>query len=274
MKLITFSLVTASLAMQADTLYMKDGRSFQGTFISGNSREISFLVDRDRTQVFAISGIDRVQFGDESTGTLQPRAESADRGNYSDRRGNSPRTRADDRDWTDDGSRSDGRNTIPTGAVVTVRMIDAIDSNQTDVGNRFRASLDEPLVVEGRTVAPRGADATVEVARVNQSGAVSGREEIALILSEIMANGRRLVPETQHAEVSAKSRGRENVKVVGGTAVVGAIIGAIAGGGKGAAIGAASGAGAGAAVQAIRGQRIQIPSETRLDFTLAQPLRY
>ena len=61
--------------------------------------------------------------------------------------------------------------------------------------------------------------------------------------------------------------------MIGGTAVVGAIIGAIAGGGKGAAIGAASGAGAGVAIQAIRGQRIQIPSETKLDFTLAQPLR-
>lgn len=269
-----FTLLTASMALQADTLYTKDGRSFQGTFISGNSREISFLVDRGRTQVFAISGVDRVQFGEENTGTLQPRAESTDRGNYSDRRGSSPRTRADDRNRADDTSRNDDGNSVPPGAVVTVRMIDAIDSNQADVGNRFRASLDEPLIVDGRTVAPRGADATVEVARVNQSGAVSGREEVALVLSEIMANGRRLTPETQHAEVSAKSRGRENVKVVGGTAVVGAIIGAIAGGGKGAAIGAASGAGAGAAVQAIRGQRIQIPSETRLDFTLAQPLRY
>jgi hypothetical protein len=60
--------------------------------------------------------------------------------------------------------------------------------------------------------------------------------------------------------------------VVGGTAAFGAIIGAIAGGGKGAAIGAASGAGAGAAVQAVRGAKVKIPSETRLEFTLKQPL--
>jgi hypothetical protein len=60
--------------------------------------------------------------------------------------------------------------------------------------------------------------------------------------------------------------------VIGGGAVVGAIIGAIAGGGKGAAIGAATGAGAGAAVQAVRGQKIEIPSESMLDFRLAQPL--
>jgi hypothetical protein len=153
-------------------------------------------------------------------------------------------------------------------------MIDAIDSNETDIGRRYRASLDEPLVVDGRTVAARGADATVEVVRAEQSGTFSGREEIALRLSEVFANGRRLTPATQDAEVSAKSRSKESATVIGGTAVVGAIIGAIAGGGKGAAIGAASGAGAGAAIQAIRGQRIKVPSESRLDFTLAQPLRY
>ncbi|MBZ5515029.1 MAG: hypothetical protein LAN62_09340 [Acidobacteriia bacterium] len=51
------------------------------------------------------------------------------------------------------------------------------------------------------------------------------------------------------------------------------IIGAIAGGGKGAAIGAAVGAGAGTAVQAAtKGQQIQIPPETKLDFTLKAPI--
>jgi hypothetical protein len=52
------------------------------------------------------------------------------------------------------------------------------------------------------------------------------------------------------------------------------VIGAIAGGGKGAAIGAVSGAGAGTAVQVMtKGQRVRIPSETRLTFTLQQAVR-
>jgi hypothetical protein len=162
---------------------------------------------------------------------------------------------------------------VPAGTVVTVRLIDAIDSDTTDEGQTFQASLDEDWVVDGRTVAPRGADATLKVVRVTESGTFSGREEVAVVLTEIVANGRGYAVDTNHAELSAKSRKDETVKIVGGSAVVGAIIGAIAGGGKGAAIGAATGAGAGAAVQAIRGQRVQIPSETKLDFTLAQPLR-
>ena len=255
MKAVLCMLLASAFMLQADTLYLRDGRTLRGTFISGNSRQLRFLPDGGRTQQFSITAVDHIAFGDAAT-TSSTLSSSRNT------------TAASTRTRTVDAS------TIPAGTVVTVSMIDAIDSNETDVGKRYRASLDEPLVYEGRTIAPRGADATVEIARVNQSGTVSGREEIALVLSEIVANGRRLRPETQHAEVSAKSRTNESAKIIGGTAVVGAIIGAIAGGGKGAAIGAASGAGAGVAIQAIRGQRIQVPSESKLDFTLAQPLRY
>jgi hypothetical protein len=231
----------AALLLQADTLYLRDGRTVRGTFISGNSREIRFLTEGGRSQRYQITAIERLTFGSGGQDAVRTRTSEV---------------------------------VVPAGTTITVRLIESIDSNQTDVGRTYRASLDEPVVVNGRTVAARGADATLQVVRVNQSGTVSGREEIALVLSEIATGGRTVaVPETHHAEVAAKSRSQESAKVIGGTAVVGAIIGAIAGGGKGAAIGAASGAGAGVAIQAIRGQRIQIPSETKLDFTLAQPLR-
>jgi hypothetical protein len=63
--------------------------------------------------------------------------------------------------------------------------------------------------------------------------------------------------------------------VIGGTAALGAIIGAIAGGGKGAAIGAGAGAGVGTAAQVMtKGQRVRIPSETRLTFTLQRPVNF
>jgi hypothetical protein len=159
---------------------------------------------------------------------------------------------------------------IPAGTVVTVRTIDEIDSDKNGVGQTFRASLDEPLVVDGRTIAPAGADATIRIAHVDKGGTLTDTEEIQLELTEIRSGGRLYAVETGPAEISAKGRGEQTAKVVGGTAVVGAIIGAIAGGGKGAAIGAASGAGAGVAIQAIRGQRVKVPSESKLDFTLSR----
>ena len=63
------------------------------------------------------------------------------------------------------------------------------------------------------------------------------------------------------------------VLVVGASAGIGAAIGAIAGGGKGAAIGAGVGGGGATAVQVLtKGEKLNIPSETKLEFTLRSPL--
>ncbi len=68
-------------------------------------------------------------------------------------------------------------------------------------------------------------------------------------------------------------RGKRTAATVGGGAALGAIIGGIAGGGKGAAIGAGAGAAAGTGVQGVtKGQKVELPSETVLDFQLAQPV--
>jgi hypothetical protein len=243
-------LVAATVNVNADTLYLRNGQSLNGTYLGGNSREIRFSTNAGAAQTYAISRVRNLVIGDDQASTIGSNVP-----NESTR------------------SRTAGPS-IPAGTTVTVRLIDPVDSDSTSVGTTYRASLDEPLVVDGRTIAPQGADAKVQVVNVDQSGRLAGKEEIALVLSEIRANGQSFVPRTEHAQVAAKSRGSETAKVVGGTAVVGAIIGAIAGGGKGAAIGAATGAGAGVAIQAIRGQRIQIPSETRLDFRLTEPMAY
>ena len=59
------------------------------------------------------------------------------------------------------------------------------------------------------------------------------------------------------------------MKVIGGTAAVGAFIGALAGGGKGAAIGAGAGAGAGTAGAAATGKKdVRLPAEAVVSFTL------
>ena len=78
---------------------------------------------------------------------------------------------------------------------------------------------------------------------------------------------------SQNVTEQSSSRTARSGKVIGGTAAAGAIIGALAGGGKGAAIGAGAGAAAGGVAEvATKGQRVRIPSETRLKFTLDQPV--
>lgn len=280
-------IAASALSLQADTLRLRDGRTLQGTYLGGTTREIRFQENGGAERQYQISDVDGVSFRD---GYQQSTSgSSADDRNRRDGREDGLRrqdggfSRRDDRNAGSDRYRygasdaapnaaTSGNALIPSGTRVTVRTIDAIDSDQNNMGQTFRASLDEPLVVEGRTVAPEGADVTLRLARVNQGGRISGSEEVSLELADIRANGRVLQVNSTQAEVASKSRGKQSAQVIGGTAVVGAIIGAIAGGGKGAAIGAASGAGAGTAVQAIRGQRVRIAPESKLDFTVTQPV--
>jgi hypothetical protein len=164
---------------------------------------------------------------------------------------------------------------IPSGTVLTVRMVDSVDSQRDRVGQTFEASLDEPVLdPDGRTLVPRGADVIIKLVDDQQSGKLEGRTVLTLDVVSLRVDGRDVEIDTTAITEQSASRAGRSAKVIGGTAVLGTIIGAIAGGGKGAAIGAASGAGVGTAAQvATKGQRVRIPSETRLTFTLQQPVR-
>ena len=158
---------------------------------------------------------------------------------------------------------------IPAGTVVTIRMIDNVDSSRDHTGQRFEASVDQPVVIGDRTVIPRGAGARVVLTNVAQAGHIEGRSEVRLELVSISINGTPYVVRSNLYDKQGVSRGKRSAAVIGGGAVVGGVIGGIFGHKKGAAIGAASGAGAGTAAQvATKAPPVTIPSETRIVFTL------
>ena len=161
---------------------------------------------------------------------------------------------------------------MPAGTHILVRMIDSVDSDKNNVGDRFRASLEQDFVVDGTLIAPKGADVYGRLAEAKEAGHFEGKAELKLELTDLVINSRMRPIMTGDYEVSGASRGSDTAKKVGVGAVAGTIIGAIAGGGKGAAIGAGVGAGAGAAVQVMtKGEQVHVPSETLLDFRLEQP---
>jgi BON domain len=163
--------------------------------------------------------------------------------------------------------------TVPANTIVTVRTIDSIDSKTNQAGQVFKASLDAPIVVDNRVIVPSGADAYVKLVNAKSAGKVTGRSELSLQLASVVFQGKTYNVASSDVKQSGASRGKQSAERIGGGAALGALIGAVAGGGKGAAIGAAVGGGAGTGVQVFtHGQQVKIPSETRLDFTLQQPL--
>ena len=167
-----------------------------------------------------------------------------------------------------------GNFMLPSGTNFVIRMIDSVDSERDRLGQSFRAALDQPVMIDGNEVIPRGADVMVKLVDSKQSGKLTGKTELALSLQSVRVNDRMVDVNTQTVKEESSSRTGRTAKVAGGAAAVGAIIGGIAGGGKGAAIGAGAGAATGAGVElATSGQRVRVPSETRLTFVLDTAVR-
>jgi hypothetical protein len=128
-------------------------------------------------------------------------------------------------------------------------------------------------MIDDEVVVPSGADVYMKLVESRSAGRISGRSELALELERLVFQGKSYNLISGEYHQSGASRGKRSAETIGGGAALGAIIGAIAGGGKGAAIGATVGAAGGTGVQvATKGQQIKIPSETRLDFRLEQPV--
>jgi hypothetical protein len=231
-------------AMAADTVTLKTGRVIAGEYLGGSARQVR-LDTGDKIQSIDVADITTIQFGAPSQGN-----ESAAR--------TSPA----------------GAISLPAGAKLVVRMIDSVDSERNSVGQTFAASLDEPVLIDGAAVVPRGADVVVKLVDEKESGKLTGRASLMLDLVSVKVQGRVININTRSVTEESSSRGARTAKVAGGTAALGAIIGAVAGGGKGAAIGGGAGAAAGAGAQVLtKGQRVRIPSETRLTFIIENPVR-
>jgi hypothetical protein len=166
------------------------------------------------------------------------------------------------------------RITVPAGTRILIRMIDSIDTTKQKTGYRFKASLETNLQAEDRVVAPRGTVVYGRLAQASSAGKMSGSSQLTLELTDIVINDTAYPLLTSTYEIKGKGEGKKTAgKIIGG-AGLGALIGGIAGGGTGALIGVVAGAAGGTAIAASKkGQQLQIPSESLLEFRIEQPVK-
>ena len=165
--------------------------------------------------------------------------------------------------------------TLTANMPIVVRLVDALSTDTNYAGDTFYASLDEEIMVDGLLVARKGAHVEGRVLESQRAGRVKGVSMLSLELVRLStADGQIVEVVTSRAKQQGPQSQKSDAKKVGLGAAIGAAIGAIAGGGKGAAIGAGAGAGAGAGgVLTTRGKPIKLPSETRLEFHLMDPVQ-
>ena len=162
---------------------------------------------------------------------------------------------------------------LQPGTSVRVRLAQTIDTKRNRAGDRFSATLDEPLVVGDRVAVPRGTPFEGHVVTSNESGRFKGRAALALRLDSFTLRGVTYDVNTNRPARVSRGHKKRNWLWIGGGSGGGAAIGAIAGGGTGALIGAGAGAAAGTVGAAFTGKRhVTLPVESPVTFALQAPV--
>ena len=150
--------------------------------------------------------------------------------------------------------------TVPADTIIRARMDTELNSGTARVGDRFSATVTEPVYGGGSgvDVVPVGSKVWGRVTSVTRAqrrkpGNISvsfyqietpnqGRHTINGSLTSLQTDN---VNSDNEGTVSGRGNRKRDAVFIGGGAATGALIGAIAGGGKGAAIGAILGGGLG-----------------------------
>ena len=168
-----------------------------------------------------------------------------------------------------------GTLTVPAGTILMVRINEFLSSDKNQIGDRFTAVLEQPVVVNGWVVARRSQTLLGQVKEAKKAGRVKGVSQLGVELTDLtVVDGRQVPMLTELWKASAGTSHGQDAATIGGGSALGAAIGAAADWGKGAAIGAGAGAAAGiAAVLLTRGRPTVLEPETPLSFRLEDPIK-
>jgi hypothetical protein len=233
----------AGATASADKVTLRSGRVVNGSFMSADVKIVRVLMANGSIAEFPVEGVSALEF--------------------------SPRKAPPAAAQVPDPSRAPAPVTVPSGTVLGVRLTEAIDVDAAQAGMTFKALLDDPVMLGGKTIIPRSAAVVLQAVKVEQAGKMKGADKITLKANSIGFGGRKYDIVTAPVESKGSGEGKKTTrKLIGGTGL-GAVVGGIAGGGTGAAIGAAAGAATGAIMSSQGTEHLKLPAETRLQFSLS-----
>lgn len=166
---------------------------------------------------------------------------------------------------------------IPAGTPVTIHVQLSLSSATSHTGDSFEAVLDQPIIVRGRQIAPRGAIVAGKILDARASDQLQEPGYMRLALTAISINGKSFPLQTSSIFVKRGAHGNSNPTVIGGVPVTPASMSTASTGGlstnkKGVLVGASARTIAVSGPIYTENRDVGVGPERRLTFRLAQPL--
>ena len=175
---------------------------------------------------------------------------------------------------------------VPAGTALMVRLDTTLATFSNKVGDPFRASITQPVVINGQTLIPAGAIVEGRVTKVTEPRRISGRPTIGILPEAvILPTGERYYLDATLTDTSIKGTDvnnegqfkgsghdrRDTIEQGGGTAG-GMLIGGLVGGPVGILVGGAIGAGGTTGHWLGKHRSAIIPAGTELTLELNRPM--
>jgi hypothetical protein len=158
---IFVALGTATLS--ADRVRLRSGQTIDGSFMSADVKNVRVLLSNGSIKEVPVDGIAAIEFSARKTPPPAP---------------------------APDVSRTPPPVTIPQGTVLSVRLTQAIEVDAAQTGQTFKSLLDDPIMIGGQVVLPRGAAVVLQAAKVEQAGKMKGSDKITLKANSVAFGGR------------------------------------------------------------------------------------
>jgi hypothetical protein len=175
---------------------------------------------------------------------------------------------------------------VPAGTALLVRLDTTLATFSNRVGDPFRASITQAVVVDGQTVIPAGAVVEGRVTKITEPRRISGKPTIGILPEAvILPTGERYyldatltdtnIPGTDvshEGQFKGTGHDRQDQLEAGGGTAGGMLIGGLIGGPPGILIGGAVGAGATTTHWLVRHRSATLPAGTQLTLELNRPM--